>query len=805
MASEKSPLNDLPLNMLKEIAKNASAEVREAMALTNDKMKQAIDELNQVSQNQCRAEFPINYEATLTDLGRSFSAWRDHEDWTSFYEATNQRAYAEFSPAEIELWLAIKDGNLTRSERVIGQLLRVDDPSCLAFLSKTEPVEKCDMLHWVKLNRPQQAQQFCNAIYTRLVLPLYGKLPEMLLMWAIRSNQDLNEIKRIGNKLPDYFFTTEKNTELLQLACESGNRDAAHYLLELLPEKLQQGIADSQLEPHEKEVFIGGVVQAVRSSVTVKALQSACEQSDPRLVEILLKHGATADSDAMLAALKSGNNEVVDVLVKHGVDIHAELEEGTTFLHECCKQGNVRAVTKLLELGAKMDVLDEDGFTPSMCAYMENYPNVVKTLLMKDPDVVKHDMQQQPGMLGIICNYQYPAMIELLLEKGADPNVLYMEADDDSDSEDDVHLIAMTPLREVCKHRHDLKTLRVAEVLLRHGADVNKAFDNGKKPLDMLCEKDQAEDPRVLFQNYDELTDELRAQMEHAAKDLRRDFALIALFLKYDATVSKEFLSKVIKNKDFELLAVILKNVKPDQCPTLDRFLLGALKYGDSEAAKLLLENGANPNAVSSRTGKTAAFYALSSREISMIPVAKLLLTKPGVLNELFKDANKKIKDAKIVMKALLNTYEIKMDVALRVAREVKNPAVIKALAEINQEQCKNLINDIKNPEVREKLLANYLNCCKQYPSDMPFVAAGLMKRFVVALNGSTPIPYNNFLSLVNSTPEPLSQVFKLDKAFYAETVLKSPVEKTGSDSNTNDISNNDADTSASSPRFSRR
>lgn len=100
------------------------------------------------------------------------------------------------------------------------------------------------------------------------------------------------------------------------------------------------------------------------------ALTHAVAQNQLSVVAMLIEHGAKMDAcqDSEGNALTMGcqnphASECVRLLLKAGADAHTLLN-GETCLHIATREGNAAGVAALLEYGAKVDALDEDGFSP---------------------------------------------------------------------------------------------------------------------------------------------------------------------------------------------------------------------------------------------------------------------------------------------------------------------------------------------------------------------------------------------------------------------------------------------------------
>ena len=140
-------------------------------------------------------------------------------------------------------------------------------------------------------------------------------------------------------------------------------------------------------------------------------------------------------------------------------------------------------------------------------------------------------------------------------------------------------------------------------LLLKHGADVNKADDYGQTPL-------------------------------HAAA-VRGDIPKLELLLSHGANLD----ATTKTGRDRELAnspLAIAKNVETAkyligkgaslQPATGDAPLLNAVKFGNIELVRLLIDLGSNPNAISRESKNSALWFAVSSNDSKYLPIAEVLI-----------------------------------------------------------------------------------------------------------------------------------------------------------------------------------
>jgi ankyrin repeat protein len=148
---------------------------------------------------------------------------------------------------------------------------------------------------------------------------------------------------------------------------------------------------------------------------------------DPNKVKLLLDHGARVDARAMvLAAMVPGSRQTLELLHLHGGSVNAEVG-GYTALMAAAYSGDLDAATWLVGHGANVKAQTEAGCTALHGAAVSGNA----------------------------------ALVKLLLDQGADPNVRYQEPNTSGDFQ--------TPAINAASHGH-AECLRL---LAEHDADVN--------------------------------------------------------------------------------------------------------------------------------------------------------------------------------------------------------------------------------------------------------------------------------------------------------------------------------------------
>jgi len=127
------------------------------------------------------------------------------------------------------------------------------------------------------------------------------------------------------------------------------------------------------------------------------ALHFAAFGGQPKIVELLLAHGAKVDAIAqnrfantpLLVGLLTRQGEVARVLLAHGADVNFKQGEGITALHEAAQSGDLDTVRMLLDAGAdpktRSGKLDDgsQGVSPRDMAQKAGHGDVVALLVSR--------------------------------------------------------------------------------------------------------------------------------------------------------------------------------------------------------------------------------------------------------------------------------------------------------------------------------------------------------------------------------------------------------------------------------------
>jgi ankyrin repeat protein len=197
---------------------------------------------------------------------------------------------------------------------------------------------------------------------------------------------------------------------------------------------------------------------------------TAARTGSPEVIAMLLAHGADVDArerwygeSALIWAAVEDHAEAIEILVSHGADVNSR-----SALQERERR---RAGQSILPLGS---------WTPIMYAARENSLQAGAVLAAAGADLDLVDPDGATALVIAIINAHYE-FAELLLEAGADPNVIDNEAGmGPLYAAVDMHRLAVGHGRGNPTQIGRIDSVDIARSLLEHGADPNARL---RKPI----------------------------------------------------------------------------------------------------------------------------------------------------------------------------------------------------------------------------------------------------------------------------------------------------------------------------------
>ncbi|QYS94237.1 ANK_REP_REGION domain-containing protein [Trichoderma simmonsii] len=270
-------------------------------------------------------------------------------------------------------------------------------------------------------------------------------------------------------------------------------------------------------------------------------------------------------------AAKSGHEAMIKLLLDEGFDLESQNHEGQTPLQHAAASGREAVVQLLLQKGANLDSKDKEGYTPLLAAIRNGHEAVTKLLLEKGAnlDVEAGSLFGTPLVIASL-NGDYQ-MVKLLLEYGANPNP-------------EVPGACATALHLAAKGGH----VEIVRLLLHKGADPGYirvaqtgspgSYFGPETALHAAAKEGHETVMRLLLESGADLGDK---------DDWRGRFHSAAMW-ECKAVVKLLVESGISPN--FKLATDTMSQAT---------LLISIINKGHEETVKLLLEHGADPNAMS--------------------------------------------------------------------------------------------------------------------------------------------------------------------------------------------------------------
>jgi ankyrin repeat protein len=271
---------------------------------------------------------------------------------------------------------------------------------------------------------------------------------------AIRSN-DLTKLRTLIKSAADANAKNETGDPLLLTAAAVGSVEAMRLLVDAGADVNAQNAfgataliwAAADMSKVQLLLDRGANVNIASKSGRTAVMVAAMSEGAAPIVRLLASKGADlkakdAFQNTLLIAAATGNDiDTMRLALDAGVDASAATVTGVTPLFMASYHANLPAVRLLLSKGARVDAVAEmpalfpiddpksgpialRKATPLMIAAAVGTPELVKTLLDAGANVnAKDSRNMTPLMFAVAKNHQDPAVIRLLIDRGADLTV----------------------------------------------------------------------------------------------------------------------------------------------------------------------------------------------------------------------------------------------------------------------------------------------------------------------------------------------------------------------------------------------
>lgn len=173
---------------------------------------------------------------------------------------------------------------------------------------------------------------------------------------------------------------------------------------------------------------------------------------------------------ALMKAASCGHRSLVCLFMDISADATKHNWYGTV-LHAAAEAGEVGCIHELLDRGVNVNIKDDHGRAPLICAAVSGHTGAVRALLERGANVNFIYRGKGTPLSVAVRHAASPRIIKMLLENGADPNIPSANGS--------------SPLHMAARNSND--DTEVARDLLEYGADVDAPGKKGRTPLQIAA------------------------------------------------------------------------------------------------------------------------------------------------------------------------------------------------------------------------------------------------------------------------------------------------------------------------------
>ena len=314
-----------------------------------------------------------------------------------------------------------------------------------------------------------------------MTVNMSDKCGQTPLMCACYKGGRLDNIKRLLELGADIQQLDYDGWPALHFAARDSSPEIIEYLLSLgmtvnMTDKSGQTLLMSacleggRLDNIKRLLELGADIQQLDYNGW-SALHFAARDSSPEIIEYLLSVGMTVNmtdksdqTPLMCACLEGGRLDNIKRLLELGADIQQlEINDGWSALHFAATYSSPEIIEYLLSLEMTVNMTDNSGQTPLMCAcYKGGRLDNIKRLLELGADIQQLEFNDGWSALHFAARDSSPEIIEYLLSVGMTVNMTDKRG--------------QTPLMCACLEGGRLDNIKR---LLELGADIQLEFNDG--------------------------------------------------------------------------------------------------------------------------------------------------------------------------------------------------------------------------------------------------------------------------------------------------------------------------------------
>ena len=265
--------------------------------------------------------------------------------------------------------------------------------------------------------------------------------------------------------------------------------------------KVKNDVADREGRTPLAVAISGGKTKNVELLLEGGANPNGQDEKGNRLIALALQKNRVAIAKLLLAkgadltvkdkegntllklAAQTGNVEFINVLLEKGANVHEKSADGSTPLFAAAAGGHKAAAALLAEKGADVNARNNDNETPLMKAAAgsaSGHYQTAKDLIEKgaDPNAASKSGQ---AALHMAIEARNPYIVELLLSKGANANVL--------DPEGNTLIMRLSAVKYE-KSWQSTPAVKILKALIKGGGNPNALNNYGSSALNMAIKLD---------------------------------------------------------------------------------------------------------------------------------------------------------------------------------------------------------------------------------------------------------------------------------------------------------------------------
>lgn len=310
------------------------------------------------------------------------------------------------------------------------------------------------------ITSPAFALRENNEISVRVLLEAIQDDDEQL----VKKNAEILT-QKFGRKVWDYKFSCHKNNlnQKCTIAEFAFDRVRKKRNAKVFSKLIEYGL-DITTPFSDGQNALTKSVDVYKDIELVKMLLNPYK---PFPVDLKNKKGETA----LFLALKNNNSEMLNYLISKKANVNGETPFGSSLLsYAWLEQKNIQNTTFLLNAGANIDELDQNGNTMLISAIKQNNFSQIKDIVSFGANINKAGENGETPLSYAIENEDLK-LIKFLISNGADTNKIAKNGE--------------RPLTIAIEKGNS----KIIDLLIENGADTNQTGKNGKTLLMTAIEK----------------------------------------------------------------------------------------------------------------------------------------------------------------------------------------------------------------------------------------------------------------------------------------------------------------------------